>query len=108
MRAAQVVGGSITSECALSTQAAAIGWTTSPEVAAAHAELEGATRQLDALRRDYRATTLASVAPGKLTAADALSRIDGARRLERIAHHAWRSATHLLGGAAPEPEMDPG
>jgi phosphate:Na+ symporter len=26
-----------------------------------------------------------------------LARIDAARRLDRIAHHAWRSAAHLLG-----------
>lgn len=39
----------------------------------------------------------ASVAPGKLTAAASFARIDIVRRLGRIAHHAWRSATHLLG-----------
>ncbi|CAN7748138.1 Na/Pi cotransporter family protein [Rhizobium sp. LjRoot258] len=97
MHAAQAVGGSITAECALSAQAAPIGWNVSSEVAAALAELESAARELDALQRDHRATTLASVAPGELTAADALARIDAARRLDRIAYHAWRSATHLLG-----------
>src|SRR5262249_41863990 len=60
---------------------------------------------------DHRAATLASVMPGKLTAADALARIDAVRRLDRIAHHAWRSAAHLLGrgahddlGPSPQPE----
>src|SRR5262245_57056256 len=100
MRGAQAVGGSITSESALSTRAAPIGWSVSPEVAAALAEAEAAARELDALQRDHRATTLALVAPGKLTAADALARIDAARRLDRIAHHAWRSAAHLLGRGA--------
>jgi phosphate:Na+ symporter len=100
MRAAQTIGGSITSECALSTQAAPIGWSVSSEVAAAFAELEGATKDLDALQRDHRAATLASVAPGKLTAADAFARIETVRRLGRIAHHAWRSAAHLLGRGA--------
>jgi phosphate:Na+ symporter len=104
LRATQAVGGSITSESALSALAAPIGWSVSSKVAAALAEVEGAARELDALQRDRRAATLASVAPGKLTAADALARIDAARRLDRIAHHAWRSSAHLLGrGAADEP-----
>ncbi|MEP9375092.1 Na/Pi symporter [Aquabacter sp. CN5-332] len=97
MRAAGAVGGSITSESALSMQAAPIGWSISPKVAAALAEGEGAARELDALQRDHRAATLASVAPGELNAADAFARIEAARRLDRIAHHAWRSAAHLLG-----------
>lgn len=100
MRAAQAIGGSITTECALSAQAAPIGWSISPEVAAALAEVEGAAKALDALQRDHRAATLAAVAPGQLTAADALARIEAARRLDRMAHHAWRSATHLLGRGA--------
>jgi phosphate:Na+ symporter len=97
MAAAQAVGGSITSEAALSVQAAPIAWGVSPEVAAALFEGEGAARALDALQREHRAATLAAVAPGKLTAADALARIDSTRRLARIAHHAWRSSAHLLG-----------
>jgi len=97
MRAAQTAGGSITSETALSAQAAPISWSVSPEVAVALAEVEGAAKELDALQRDHRATTLASVAPGKLTAADAFARIDAARGLDRIAYHAWRSAAHLFG-----------
>jgi len=104
MRAAQAVGGSITSESALSEQAESIAWSVSSEVAAALAEGEGAARELDALQRDHRAATLASVAPGKLTVVDALARVDAARRLDRIARHASRSAAHLLGrGAQDEP-----
>ncbi len=97
MRAAQAIGNSITSESALTARAAPIGWSVSPEVVAALAEAEGAAAEIDALQRDHRAATLASVVPGKLTAADALARIDAARRVARIAHHAWRSAAHLLG-----------
>ena len=100
LRAAQTIGSSITSECALSAQAAPIGWKMSPEVAAALAEMEGVARELDALQRSYRTATLASVAPGKLTAAEALARIDAVGRLDRIAHHAWRAAAHLLGHGA--------
>ncbi|ACB96116.1 Na/Pi cotransporter family protein [Beijerinckia indica] len=95
MRAAQTVSGAITSESAFSTKAPPIGWTVSPEVAAALADAECAAQDLDIVQRDHRAATLAAVAPGQLTAADALARIDGARKLNRIAHHAWRSATHL-------------
>lgn len=102
LRAAQVVGGSITSESALSPQAAPIGWSVSPEVAAALAGMEEIAKKLDALQRDQRAATLASVTPGTLTAADAFARIDAARRLDRIVHHAWRSAAHLLGRGGHE------
>ena len=100
MHAAQTIGRSITSESALSAQAAPIGWNISSEVAAALAELENAAKELDALQRDHRAATLAAVAPGKLTAADSFARIDIVRRLDRIAHHAWRAAMHLLGRGA--------
>jgi len=74
-----------------------IGWSVSSEVAAALLAVRNAAGELDALQRDHRAVTLASVAPGKLTAADAFARLDAARRLDRIVHHAWRSAAHLLG-----------
>ncbi|BCH28635.1 hypothetical protein MesoLjLc_05650 [Mesorhizobium sp. L-8-10] len=100
LRGAQVIGRSITSESALGAQAAPIGWSVSPKVAAALADAEGAAKALDALQRDHRAATLASVAPGKLTAADAFARIEASRRLDRLAHHAWRSAAHLLGRGA--------
>jgi phosphate:Na+ symporter len=111
MRATQTVGSSITWESALSAQAASIDWNVSSEVASALAEAERAARELNALQQDHRAVTLASVALRKLPAADALARIDAVRRLERIAHHAWRSAAHLLGrgahddpGQLPQPE----
>lgn len=102
MRAVQAVGGSITAESALGPQAAPISWSVSSEVAAALAGAEGAARELEALQRDDRAATLAAVAPGKLTAAEAFARIDANWRLDRIAHHAWRSAAHLLGRGAPD------
>ena len=100
LRAARVVAGSITSECALSAKAAPIGWSVSSEVAAALAAAESAANELDALQRDHRAAMLAAVGTGKLTAADSFTRIDIVRRLDHIAHHAWRSALHLLGRGA--------
>jgi phosphate:Na+ symporter len=60
------------------------------------------------VQRDHRAATLASVAPGKLTAADAFARIEAVRRLDRIANHAWRSSAHLLGrGGHGAPQSPP-
>jgi len=97
LRAAGAVGRSITRESALSAKAAPVGWSVSAEVAASLAEVESAAGDLDAMQRKHRAETLASVAPGKLTAAEAFARIETARRLGRIAHHAWRSSAHLLG-----------
>lgn len=97
MQGVQAVAGSIVSECAFSAQSAPIGWTVRPQIETALADAEGAARKLDRLQQDHRAVTLASVAPGKLTPVDAFARIDSIRRLNRIAHHAWRSATHLVG-----------
>lgn len=106
MRAAQMIGGSITSESALSERAEPIGWSFSAEVGAALAEAEDAAREFGALQRDLRAAILASVAPGQLTAAEALTRIDATRRLERITYHAWRSVAHLVGRGGKE-HLDP-
>ncbi|MEQ1953030.1 Na/Pi symporter [Mesorhizobium sp. CN2-181] len=100
MRAAQAVGRSITTECALSAQAAPIGWSISPEIAAALADGQGAVAELDDLQRSHRAEALASVASGQLAAADAFARIEAVDQLDRIAHHAWRSAANLLGRGA--------
>ena len=97
MRWTQTVGESITGESALSERAAPIGWSASAEVSAALAEAESAAKALDAVQREHRAAILASVAPGQLSASDAFERIEAARRLDRIAHHAWRSSAHLLG-----------
>ena len=97
MRWTQTVGESITGESALSARAEPIGWSASAEVSAALAEAESAAKALDAVQREHRAAILASVAPGQLSASDAFERIDAARRLDRIAHHAWRSSAHLLG-----------
>lgn len=97
LRATQTVAASITAESALTGRAEPIGWTVSADIDAALAVAERAAKELAALQRDHRAATLAAVAPGKLTVTEAFVRIDAARRLDRIAHHAWRSAAHLLG-----------
>jgi phosphate:Na+ symporter len=100
MRAAQEIGGSIVTESALSAGAAPIGWVVSPAIAEALAEMESAAVELAALQRSHRTATLAAVAPGQLTAADAFARIEGAGRLDRIAQQAWLSAAYLLGRGA--------
>ena len=101
MRAAQAIGASIVSESALSAQAAPIGWVVSPEIAEALAGMEAAAVELRALQQSHRAATLAAVAPGQLTAADAFARIEAAGRLDRIARQAWLAAAHLLGRDPP-------
>ncbi len=109
MRRTQTIDESIVGESALSRRAEAIGWSMSAEVRAALAEAETAAKALQAMQRNHRAAILASVAPGRLTASDAFARIDAARRLDRIAHHAWRSTAHLLGrGERAENATRPG
>ena len=100
MRWAQTVAESITTESALSERAPPIGWQATPEAEAALRELESAAKALDGVQRVHRATTLAAVAPGKLNASEAFDRVDAVRRLDEMAHLAWRSAAHLLGRGA--------
>lgn len=97
MRAAQIVANAITAESALSAKAAPIGWAVTPNVVTALADMKSAAEHFNLLQRDHRSETLAAVAPGELTAADAFARIETVRRLDRIVQHAWRAATHLTG-----------
>lgn len=96
-RGAETISASITEEEALSDHAGPIGWNVSAEIEAVLSETERAAQELEGMQHDYRAATLAAVAAGKSTAADAFAKIDAARTLERIAYHAWRSAAHLAG-----------
>jgi len=59
-------------------------------------ELERCAKALDDLKRTHRGETLSAVANGTMTAAEAMARVDMVRALETLAHHAWRSAAHLL------------
>jgi phosphate:Na+ symporter len=61
------------------------------------AQLQHCAQALGELRKDHRSATLNSVASGAVTADEALARVDVVRRLEALAHHAWRSAAHLVG-----------
>jgi phosphate:Na+ symporter len=53
--------------------------------------------ELGELRRTHRSTTLSAVANGVLSANEATVCVDRLRWLEALAHHAWRSAVHLVG-----------
>jgi phosphate:Na+ symporter len=61
------------------------------------AQLERCATELSVLRRAHRSATLGAVADGKLTPDAAITRVDTVRGLEALAHHAWRSAVHLVG-----------
>jgi len=97
MAAAQAIGAAIVGESALSEQASPIGWRVSPEVAAALDEMERAADELRALQRSHRTASLAAVASGELTAADAFARVEAAGRLDRVAQQAWLVAAYLFG-----------
>ena len=62
-------------------------------------QLERCATQLGELQRSHRSVTLGAVANGTLTADAAIVRVDTLRGLEALAHHAWRSAAHLVGRA---------
>jgi phosphate:Na+ symporter len=61
--------------------------------------LEQSAKALDELKRVHRGATLSAVASGALTGSAAIARVDAVRQLDAFAHHAWRSAAHLVGRA---------
>ena len=63
------------------------------------AQLQSCAKMLGDLRRAHRSETLGAVANGTSTAGDAMARVEAVRILEALAHHAWRSAAHLVGRA---------
>ncbi|MCC8962576.1 Na/Pi cotransporter family protein [Bradyrhizobium sp. Pear76] len=71
---------------------------TSTEQALAH--LEHCAKALGEVGKHHRKATLGSVASGAVSADEAIARVDAVRRLEALAHHAWRSAVHLVGRSA--------
>jgi len=60
-------------------------------------QLEHCAKTLRELQQAHRKETLSSVAVGMVSADEAITRVDTVRRLETLAHHAWRSAAHLVG-----------
>lgn len=61
------------------------------------------------LRRRRRAEVLELTATGEVTPDGARNEIEWAKRLDRLAYHAWRAADHLLrAGSGELPELDDG
>jgi phosphate:Na+ symporter len=70
---------------------------TTVSVEEALAQLKRCAAELGELQPSHRRATLGAVANGTLTADSAIVRVDTLRNLEALAHHAWRSAAHLVG-----------
>jgi phosphate:Na+ symporter len=62
--------------------------------------LEQAAKDLRSLQKNHRAATLGAIANGSITASEAMASVDTVRRLDAVAHHAWRSASQLLEAGA--------
>ena len=69
------------------------------------AALERAATALADLKAAHRGATLDMVASGKLTAAQAMARVDAVALMSRLAHHAWRAVAHLERAAALRMEI---
>jgi phosphate:Na+ symporter len=70
-------------------------------------DLERAAKALADLRVAHRSATLEMVASGKLTASQAMARVDAVALMSRLTHHAWRTVTHLNRAAAARLELEP-
>jgi phosphate:Na+ symporter len=68
--------------------------------------LERAAKALADLRAAHRSATLEMVASGKLTASQAIARVDAVALMSRLAHHAWRAVAHLNRAAASRLELE--
>jgi phosphate:Na+ symporter len=58
--------------------------------------LEQCAKDLHSLQKEHRVATLGAIANGSMTANEAMASVDTVRRLDAIAHHAWRSASQLV------------
>ena len=58
--------------------------------------LEQCAKDLHSLQKEHRVATLGAIANGSMTASEAMASVDAVRRMEAIAHHAWRSASQLI------------
>jgi phosphate:Na+ symporter len=68
--------------------------------------LERAAKALADLRATHRAATLDMVASGKVTASQAIARVDAVALMSRLAHHAWRTVAHLERAASARMEIE--
>jgi phosphate:Na+ symporter len=69
-------------------------------------DLERAAKALADLRTAHRSATLDMVASGKVTASQAMARVDAVALMSRLAHHAWRATAHLERAAASRMEIE--
>ncbi len=69
-------------------------------------DLERAAKALADLRAAHRSATLDMVASGKLTASQAIARVDAVALMSRLAHHAWRAVAHLERAASARMELE--
>jgi phosphate:Na+ symporter len=69
-------------------------------------DLERAAKALADLRAAHRSATLDMVASGKVTASQAIARVDAVALMSRLAHHAWRAVAHLERAAASRMEIE--
>jgi phosphate:Na+ symporter len=69
-------------------------------------DLERAAKALADLRTAHRSATLDMVAAGKLTASQAIARVDAVALMSRLAHHAWRAVAHLERAASARMELE--
>ena len=69
-------------------------------------DLERAAKALADLRASHRSATLDMVASGKVTASQAIVRVDAVVLMSRLAHHAWRAVAHLERAAAARMELE--
>jgi phosphate:Na+ symporter len=68
--------------------------------------LQRAAKGLADLRAAHRAATLDMVASGKVTASQAIARVDAVALMSRLAHHAWRAVAHLERAAEARMELE--
>jgi phosphate:Na+ symporter len=68
--------------------------------------LAHAAKALAELRATHRSATLDMVASGKVTASQAIARVDAVALMSRLAHHAWRAVAHLERAAAARMEIE--
>jgi phosphate:Na+ symporter len=107
MQSAAFAVRDIAIETALSDAAEPIKSLDTPSADSALAKAEQCANILRDLRLAHRRATLSAVGMGKLTADEALARVDAVQRVEALARHAWRSAAHLHGRGdtiAPPPD----
>jgi phosphate:Na+ symporter len=69
-------------------------------------DLERAAKALADLRASHRSATLDMVASGKVTASQAIARVDAVALMSRLAHHAWRAVAHLERAASARMELE--